>query len=98
MAPEADKDALPNEQAINSWFKEVETLDVTPYDDKVSELPLLELEPQAGSVATSKTIEEIQSTELTLSNGVKVVLKPTNFKNDQILINAFSPGGTSLYS
>src|SRR5690606_34828713 len=36
--------------------------------------------------------------ELTLSNGAKVILKPTNFKNDQILISATSPGGTSLYS
>ena len=37
-------------------------------------------------------------TELTLSNGVKVILKPTDFKNDEIRFKAFSPGGTSLYS
>src|SRR5690606_40316904 len=40
----------------------------------------------------------IKTKELTLSNGVTVILKPTVFKNDEILINAFSPGGTSLYS
>ena len=32
-----------------------------------------------------------------MSNGVKVVLKPTDFKNDEILIGARSQGGTSLY-
>jgi zinc protease len=37
-------------------------------------------------------------TELTMSNGVKVVIKPSDFKNDEILMSAYSPGGTSLYS
>src|SRR5690606_5101670 len=37
-------------------------------------------------------------TELTLSNGLKVILKPTDFKNDQILFSARSKGGTSLVS
>ena len=45
-----------------------------------------------------KKIGDINVTELTLSNGVKVVLKPTEFKNDEIQFSAFSPGGTALYS
>ncbi|MGO1242705.1 pitrilysin family protein [Sphingobacterium sp. JB170] len=97
MAPDNEKDSLPDEQAVNGWFKEVESEEITPYDDKVSELPLLEAEPQTGSISSSKAIEAIEATELTLSNGAKVILKPTSFKNDQILINAFSAGGTSLY-
>lgn len=98
MAPENEKESLPTEEIVNSWFKEVQGLDIKPYDDKVSELPMLESEPQAGVISSSKAIDAIQATEIMLSNGVKVVLKPTTFKNDQILINAFSPGGTSLYS
>ncbi len=98
MAPENEKETLPTEQTVNGWFKEVEALDIAPYDDKVSELPLLQADPESGTITSSKSIDAIQSTELTLSNGAKVVLKPTTFKNDQILINAFSPGGTSLYN
>lgn len=98
MAPDKEKAVLPTEDIVNTWFKEMEAEDIAPYVDKVSELPLLENEPQAGAITNKKSIEVIESTELVLSNGVKVVLKPTTFKNDQILISAFSPGGTSLYS
>jgi zinc protease len=49
-------------------------------------------------VVSKSYIAKINTTTLTLSNGVKVVLKPTDFKNDEIRFNAFSPGGTSLYS
>ena len=41
---------------------------------------------------------EIGATVLTLSNGVEVWLKPTDFKNDQILFTAYAPGGVSLAS
>lgn len=97
LAPEKEKESLPTEQQINTWFTEVETEKLTPYDDKVSDLPLLSKQPQKGNVVSERKIAAIDAKELTLSNGIKVLLKPTNFKNDQILINAYSPGGTSLY-
>lgn len=98
MGPEKDKATLPTEQTINSWIKEVEGQSLTAYEDKVSKLPLLSKEPVKGSVVAAKELKEINAKELTLSNGVKVILKPTNFKNDEIRISAFSPGGSSLYS
>lgn len=98
MAPEKDKNTLPVENQINTWFSQVEAENITPYEDKVSDLPLLSKQPQKGKVISEKTIESVGVKEWVLSNGIKVVLKPTTYKNDQILINAFSPGGTSLYS
>lgn len=98
MAPDKEKANLPDEKLANAWFADVENEDIAVYEDKVSELPLLSGEPQAGSIASSKDIVDIATKELVLSNGVKVVLKPTSFKNDEILISAFSPGGTSLYN
>ncbi|UIR57980.1 insulinase family protein [Sphingobacterium sp. SRCM116780] len=97
MGPEKDKATLPTEQTVNSWIKTVESENVTAYEDKVSKLPLLSKEPIKGSIVSSKELKDINSKELTLSNGVKVILKPTNFKNDEILITASSPGGSSLY-
>lgn len=41
---------------------------------------------------------ETESKEHVLANGVKVLLKHTDFKNDEVLFNAFSSGGTSLYN
>ena len=52
--------------------------------------------PIAGTVVSSKDVAEIGVTEITLSNGIKVILKPTEFKNDQIIFSATSKGGTSL--
>lgn len=98
MGPEKEKVNLPTEQAVLGWVKAVEDSLVTAYEDKVSNLPLLSKEPAKGAVVSSKDIAAVQAKELVLSNGVKVILKPTDFKNDEIQIMAYSPGGTSLYS
>src|SRR5690606_36672626 len=97
MAPDKEKENLPDEQRVNTWFAEVEGEEISAYEDKVSDLPLLSKEPQAGNVTSVKDISAIEAKELMLSNGIRVILKPTSFKNDEILISAFSPGGTSLY-
>jgi len=97
LAPEADKDKLPDESTVNSWFDDVDKETLTAYEDKVSDLPMLTNEPTKGSIKSESSIDKIETKEIILSNGVKVLLKPTTFKNDQIMINAFSPGGTSIY-
>lgn len=98
MAPEKEKDTLPDEATADKWLGEVEAEQIAAYEDKVSELPLLANDPVAATVASTKDLPAIEAHELTLSNGVKVILKPTTFKNDEIMISASSPGGTSLYS
>src|SRR5262249_6206044 len=52
--------------------------------------------PAPGKIARSSTKAAFGITEWELANGVKVVLKPTTFKEDEIMFRAFSPGGTSL--
>ena len=97
MGPEKDKDKMPDEAIVNNWLGSVNKETLTAYEDQVSDLPLLSKEPVKGTIKSVKAIDAIGSKELTLSNGVKVILKPTTFKNDQILISAFSEGGHSLY-
>ena len=58
----------------------------------------MERPPAAGKVASRRTVPEIGATVLKLSNGVEVWLKPTDFKNDQIMFSAYAPGGASLAS
>ena len=98
LAPEGEKDKLPNEATVNTWFADIDKEELQAYDDKVSDLPMLAKEPVKGSIKSESANATIETKDLVLSNGVKVVLKPTKFKNDQILISAYSPGGTSLYS
>lgn len=96
MAPEKDKDKLPTEAQLLTWIDNAGK-DVTAYVDEVVTAPLLATLPTGGKVASTKTIPELGVTELTFGNGLRAVLKPTDFKNDEILISAYSPGGTSLY-
>jgi zinc protease len=69
---------------------------LTAYVDTVSTLPLLNPLPAPGAIARTSAKEALGITEWQLSNGVRVVLKPTTFKEDEILFKAVSPGGTSL--
>jgi zinc protease len=98
LGPDKEAATLPTEAVVNGWVSDVQKSEITAYVDNVSAKPLLAQKPVAGKVVSEKKLDGIGVTELTLSNGVKVELKPTDFKNDEISFNAFSPGGTSLYS
>jgi zinc protease len=98
MGPEKDKANLPNEATIEKWIGATKQSNLTAYVDQVSDKPLLAAKLSGGKVISESKTTEIGVTELKLSNGIKVILKPTDFKNDEISFSAFSPGGTSLYS
>ena len=71
---------------------------LTAYVDSVDNRPLLDPLPAPGKIVKTTTKESIGITEWQLSNGVRVVLKPTTFKQDEVLVRAVSPGGTSMAS
>jgi zinc protease len=97
-APETDKASLPNDVKLASVISSTDAERLTAYVDTVSNQPLLARAPSAGAVASTSTTDAAGITEWTLSNGVRVVLKPTTFKQDEIVFRAVSPGGTSLAS
>jgi zinc protease len=86
----------PSVDALLAVSKEVETRDIVAYTDSGGNSQLMAQAPAPGKVVKTATIAELEVSEWTLSNGVKVVLKPTAFLNDEIRMSAFSPGGTSL--
>ena len=96
--PVQEVSLIPDEYTLRAIFQRVMAKHIGPYEDRVSELPLLPLLPEPGSVTKERTIKELGLTEMVLSNGARVVLKPTDFKNNQILFGAYSPGGSSLAS
>jgi zinc protease len=97
-APEKDRAALPDAAKMTAAIAAASGGPLTAYVDSVSTQPLLEPIPTPGQIATASTRESLGITEWRLSNGVRVVLKPTTFKEDEILFRAISPGGTSLAS
>jgi len=70
--------------------------DVDPYVDLTDDAPLLASMPEPGTVVGERRLEEIDAVEWTLSNGVTVIAKQTDFRNDEVLMAAISPGGDSL--
>ena len=95
-APEKAGLAPPDETAIAAILARVETAEIAPYRDLVADQPLMASLPPPAEIVAEGAIEEIGVTDWRLANGVRVLLKPTDFKNDEILFTAFSPGGTSL--
>src|SRR5688572_12325490 len=94
-APKKAGVAVPDEAKLAAVIKNAGAGTLTAYVDTVSAKPLLDPVPKPGAVAKTETKPQ-GITEWTLSNGVRVVLQPTTFKQDEILFRAFSPGGTSL--
>jgi zinc protease len=98
VAPEKEKANLPDSATVEGWFKSVAAASLTQYADKEAGKVLLEKIPAPGKVVARKTIAELGMQQLTLSNGVKVWLKPTTYRNDQIQFYSFAPGGINKYS
>jgi zinc protease len=97
QAPEKEKENLPTEAALLAAIKTAGN-GVTPYVDNTVNKPLIAQAPKAGTIVSETKNDKIGVTTLALSNGVKVVLKPTDFKNDQVIFTSFAKGGASLAS
>jgi zinc protease len=97
-APRKPGVTMPTEARLASAIDAGTKTAVKAYVDNVSTEPLLAPLPAPGKVVKTTTKAELGITEWELSNGVRVVLRPTDFKQDEILVRAVSPGGTSLAS
>jgi len=93
-ADETDKDKLPNEQTVLRWEAEAGK-GLTAYVDD-SAVPFIETLPTPGKVNDIKVDSTLSVINLKLSNGARVILKPTTFEPNQVLISAYAMGGTSL--
>jgi zinc protease len=86
----------PTESAMLGVNQKVATRDIKPYEDIGPGVSLMKGAPTPGTVVKTDTVPEIGVTLWKLSNGVRVIVKPTTFENDEVRMSAFSPGGTSL--
>jgi len=71
---------------------------IKPYEEETIATSLITSMPKAGKVVSEEKNDVTEITRMTLSNGIEIYIKPTDFKNDEIRMTAFSFGGTSLYS
>lgn len=95
-APEKTGVKVPSQDDLQRVFDAAGKKQITAYVDTVSSRSLVGKKPKSSRVVKERIIKEVGVTEWTLANGLRVVLKPTDFKNDELLFGAYSPGGTSL--
>jgi zinc protease len=88
---------LPTDNEMLAAIDAKEKSAVQPYEEKAVAATLLSKEPKAGKVVSKSANSVLGTTELKLSNGITVTLKPTTFKNDQIVMGATRPGGKNNY-
>jgi zinc protease len=94
--PEKEGLNLPGVQELNTIITRAESIIPEEYIDTASDKPLLETLPTEGRIVSKKYMEGVDATELSLSNGMRVILKSTDFKDGEVLFGSFSPGGLSI--
>jgi len=96
-APDKADVKIPSAEEVETVVNTAATAMIEPYKEKVLATTLMDagkLKP--GKTIATKTDEDLQTSTIKLSNGATVILKATNFKNDEIMFRAFSKGGQSL--
>ena len=88
---------VPTVEELKAVIDEVKAAKVEAYVDNVSNEPLMSQLPTPGKIVKKSENKVLGYTELTLSNGAKVMLKKTDFKDDEIRLKAVSEGGASVY-
>src|SRR5690606_18962975 len=85
----------PSEERLLSLIRSVDSRRTTPYVDSLSTLPLVRELPAPGVIARERTFPAVGVTEWVLGNGVRVLFRATDFRDDEVLLVARSPGGSS---
>ncbi len=93
--PEKAGNIAPKKEDLLAILSRADKMELEPYQDDVIDEPLITDLNKPGKIISKKYNKTADLYELYLSNGAKVVYKVTNFKNDEILFDSYSPGGLS---
>ena len=97
MASEKTKNTLPTADTLTSYITAARATPAVPYEEKQVAKKLIDKMPAPGKILSETTNATLGTTDLTLSNGITVTLKPTTFKNDEIQMDAWRRGGVYLF-
>lgn len=94
--PQKEGVLLPTKEEVLAAISTSAKEKVSPYVEKINNKPLIPKKPTAGKIIKESYNDKLGTTEWILNNGVKVFLKSTKNKDDEIVFSAFSHGGISL--
>jgi len=95
--PDKEGLAIPTKEELLSSIQGVRSETLEAYVDNVKSEPFIATAPKKGSIKKEEKNEKLGYTKLTLSNGAKVILKKTDYKKDQVILNGWADGGKCLY-
>ena len=97
-AQEKEGKVYPTEQDMAAAIAAARAEKIEAYVDNVKDEPLVDVTTiKAGKITKETENKTFGYKELTLSNGATVILKKTDFKDDEVQMQAFAKGGQSLY-
>ncbi|MBR6439661.1 MAG: insulinase family protein [Bacteroidales bacterium] len=96
MTPEKEGETLPTVEGILATYAAANAVEVEPYKEETFDGPMVENMPKPGKIKKETPMPEFDATVLTLGNGMRVIYKKTNFKEDEIRFSATSDGGISV--
>lgn len=96
--PEKEDLVYPSDEELLSVINSVKAEEIEAYAEQVIDEPLIATPPTPGKIVKEEQNEAMDATIWTLQNGIKVILKNTDFKDDEILMTATSTGGYSQYA
>ena len=95
-APQKDTVKPPADSVMLKALASAEATSVTPWNDTATTRELVENKPKPAAVTSRRELADVGITVVKFGNGVEAWLKPTTFKNDQIMFTLSAPGGASL--
>lgn len=96
LTPQKSGVTIPTEEQLRSALAAAERAAVTPWHDTTSTRELIEHVPEPAAVTARRELPEVGVTSVTFANGIEAWLRPTDFKNDQIVFTMYAKGGASL--
>lgn len=96
---EKEGKTYPSEASLAEAIKGVRSETIEAYVDNVKDEPLIlpEAMPKKGKIKKTTENKQLGFKELTLSNGARVILKKTDFKENEIQFQAAAKGGKGAY-
>ena len=95
IAPEKEDLDLPDEAELAAILEGVASKEIDPYEDQLVSAELIPVLPAPAAIVHEESWDEIGVSMIELENGVRVLMKPTEFSNDEVIFTAVSPGGSS---
>jgi zinc protease len=98
QGPEKSETPIPTSASLLAAIENISKAPIKAYEEKSIATSLLKSKPAPGTLVKETKNETLGITELQYSNGTRVVLKPTNYKQDEIILTGFKKGGINTYS